>query len=207
MMPAEIMRETSGMLAEALHMLDYALLIVDEEARIGFKNREAERVLDQFQSLHENERGCLIARPRAMSVRVREAIHGACRNARVAGFRLAKPGGPHSSLRVIVTPLSAANGALGAAGRAAVWVIDTGSPGLSDERLLCTLFDLSPAEARLALGLLAGQTLAQCSRRAGVGLATVRSQLNSIFAKTDTRRQAGLVALLSKLPALKFPPA
>jgi DNA-binding CsgD family transcriptional regulator len=189
------MRETSGILAEALHMLDYALLIVDEQARIGFKNREAERVLDRFRSLEENERGCLVARPRAVSLRVREAIQGACRDARVAGFRLVPLG-------VIVTPLPAASGS---PGRAAVWVVDTASPAASNERLLRTLFELSPAEARLALGLVAGETLGQYARRAGVGLATVRSHLNGIFAKTDTRRQAALVALLSKLPPLKFP--
>lgn len=184
-------------------MLDYALLIVDDEARIGFKNHEASRVLQHSKSLQENEQGCLTATPRSLSLQVRKAIQGACLNSRVAGLRIANSTAPFW-LGLIFTPLL--TGTAGSPCHAAVWIIDAGSPGSGNERLLCTLFGLSPAEARLALGLVAGQTAEEYSRQAGVAIATVRSQLHSIFAKTETRRQAALVALLSKLPALKFPP-
>ena len=196
------MRDTSAMLAEVLHMLDYALLVVDEEARIGFKNRKAERVLERSPSLREDDRGYLSAIPRALSLQIRKAIQGACVHSRVAGLRIADASAPFW-LGLIFTPLLTSRA--GAPCNAAVWIVDTTAPGAGNERLLCTLFGLSPAEARLALGLVAGHTLETYSRQAGVGIATVRSQLHSIFAKTDTRRQAALVALLSKLPALKFP--
>jgi DNA-binding CsgD family transcriptional regulator len=35
-------------------------------------------------------------------------------------------------------------------------------------------------------------------------LATVRTQLHSIFVKTGVKRQAALVALLSRVPALQL---
>lgn len=197
------MPERTALLEEALHMLECALLIVDDEACIGFKNREAVRVLETCGSLKENERGYLTARPRALAAQVRRAIQAACLEARVTGLRIANPSAPFW-LGTIFTPLIA--GPAGVPHHAAVWIIDTGSPASGNERLLCTLFGLSPAEARLALGLVAGQKAEEYSRKAGVGIATVRSQLHSIFAKTHTGRQAALVALLAKLPALKFPP-
>ena len=50
--------------------------------------------------------------------------------------------------------------------------------------------------------MLTGCAANEYARQAGVGVATVRSQLHSIFVKTGVRRQAQLVALLSKVPAL-----
>ena len=88
--------------------------------------------------------------------------------------------------------------------RAAIWILNT-EPQLPDEDLLAALFRLSRAEARLAIGLLKGLSAAECAVQAGVGVATIRSQLHSIFSKTGVRRQAQLVALLSRVPALRPP--
>lgn len=195
---------TNAMLAEALDMLGYGLLIVDHEARIGFKNRAASLVLAESETLQHSDDGLLTVRPRAFSLQVRKAIQNAGINSRVGGLRIPKAGNSMRCL-LLFTPmlLPAAGG--GAPGRVAIWIVDTESVGSVNERLLSTLFNLSPAESRLALGLVAGHTVEEYSRLAGVGTATVRSQLHSIFAKTGTHRQAALVALLSKLPALKFP--
>jgi DNA-binding CsgD family transcriptional regulator len=194
-----------AMLAEALDMLDYALLIVDHEARIGFKNRAAAQVLEESETLQESEGGELTVKPRALSVQVRKAIHSAGVSARVAGMRIPKENGSSRWLGMIFMPMLLPEGAGSASRRVAIWVVDTEASASANERVLRTLFELSPAEARLALGMVAGQTLDEYARHAGVGVATVRTQLHSIFSKTGARRQAALVALLSKLPALKFP--
>jgi DNA-binding CsgD family transcriptional regulator len=44
-----------------------------------------------------------------------------------------------------------------------------------------------------------GQPLANAAGSLGVSHETVRSQLKSLFAKTDTNRQAELTAVLNKL--------
>ena len=77
-------------------------------------------------------------------------------------------------------------------------------PAVPSEELLTALFGLSRAEARLALCMLMGRSAADCARLASVGLATIRTQLHSIFTKTGVRRQAQLVALLSKVPVLQL---
>ena len=68
--------------------------------------------------------------------------------------------------------------------------------------LAAALFDLTPAEARLAAEVVAGRGMPAAARRLGVGLPTVRTQLASIFRKTGTRSQPALVALLTRLAAL-----
>jgi DNA-binding CsgD family transcriptional regulator len=57
-------------------------------------------------------------------------------------------------------------------------------------------FGLTKAEARLALRLAEGSSLASAARAFNVKLTTVRSQLQQVFAKTGTSRQTELVALL-----------
>ena len=61
---------------------------------------------------------------------------------------------------------------------------------------LRTAFGLSKAEARLALYLAAGTSLPSMAEAFDVKLTTIRSQLQQVFSKTGTSRQAELVALL-----------
>ena len=58
------------------------------------------------------------------------------------------------------------------------------------------LFDLSPAEARLAQLLADGMSMEEAALQLGVSRNTVRSQLQAAFAKTGTNRQGDLVRLL-----------
>jgi DNA-binding CsgD family transcriptional regulator len=74
-----------------------------------------------------------------------------------------------------------------------------------DERLLPTSrtlqenFGLTPAEARLALSLQAGDDLQSAAARLNVSLETVRKQVKSVFVKAGVKRQVDLVALISNL--------
>ena len=58
------------------------------------------------------------------------------------------------------------------------------------------LFQMTPAEARLACLLADGASLDECAIQLGVSRNTARSQLQAVFAKTGTRRQGDLVRLL-----------
>ena len=57
-------------------------------------------------------------------------------------------------------------------------------------------FGLTKAEARLALRLAEGSSLASAAQAFDVKLTTIRSQLQQVFAKTGTSRQTELVAML-----------
>jgi DNA-binding CsgD family transcriptional regulator len=68
--------------------------------------------------------------------------------------------------------------------------------GLSGVVRLRAEFGLTKAEARLALCLAEGSSLASAAQGFNVKLTTIRSQLQQVFAKTGTSRQTELVAML-----------
>jgi DNA-binding CsgD family transcriptional regulator len=67
------------------------------------------------------------------------------------------------------------------------------------EDLLRSVFALTPAEARLACRLAAGESLEDAAEALAVAKNTARFQLRAIFAKTGTARQGQLVALLARM--------
>lgn len=64
---------------------------------------------------------------------------------------------------------------------------------------LAVAFGMTPAEQRVARGLASGESLETVCRILGISLGTARVHLRSIFAKTNTSRQAELVAVLAAL--------
>jgi DNA-binding CsgD family transcriptional regulator len=82
-----------------------------------------------------------------------------------------------------------------------VHVIDPEDRPLTAERLLQPMFGLTRGEARLAVLLAGGRSLSAAADQAGITLSTARTVLKAIFLKTETHRQAELVALLASLGA------
>ena len=189
------------MIERALDMLDHALVVVDAEGAVEYCNRVAAQLLAGGHGGLALVHGKLGARTRELREALAQAIRVTCSEKEPSGLCLPQPGVPPEHwLRLVVAPIWF--GVSG--GHVAIWILNTAVPGLPCEELLGALFGLSRAEARLALGLLMGRSTAECARLAGVGVATVRSQLHSIFIKTGVRRQAQLVALLSRVPPLRF---
>jgi len=62
--------------------------------------------------------------------------------------------------------------------------------------LVQSLFDLSPAEARVARALTAGQSVAEIASAGSVSPNTVRTQVRRVLEKTGCHRQSDVVALL-----------
>jgi DNA-binding CsgD family transcriptional regulator len=63
--------------------------------------------------------------------------------------------------------------------------------------LLEALFDLTPAEAKVASLLVQGQSVAEIAKAQDIKQNSVRTQLKAVFAKTGVHRQAELVSLLA----------
>ena len=69
-------------------------------------------------------------------------------------------------------------------------------------RTLQRVFGLTAAETQLALELARGRNLLDIARSRQLSRTTIRSQLGALFVKTQTRRQADLVALLGRVAIL-----
>ena len=78
-----------------------------------------------------------------------------------------------------------------------------GSKPISDRdvsELTGAIYELTPAEARLAVAVGRGRELSMLSEDWNVSSETLRSHLKAVFAKTGVRRQVELVRLLAGAP-------
>jgi DNA-binding HTH domain-containing proteins len=115
---------------------------------------------------------------------------------------IAVPGGPQRPPTLIhLMPLGAVGLDVFSRGRVIVAVSPLSSSGLvPSPTLLCGLFDLTPAEARLARWLAEGGSLKAASAAFGITEKTARTYLERIFRKTGTSSQVQLVAMLNSGP-------
>lgn len=73
--------------------------------------------------------------------------------------------------------------------------------------MLESLFGLTPTEARVATAFAQGMRTADIAREFDISPTTVAFHKRNLFEKTQTRRQADLVALLLALPVVNRPPS
>src|SRR5262249_14926820 len=70
--------------------------------------------------------------------------------------------------------------------------------------LVQSLFDLTPAEARVARSLASGKTVADIAGDGGVSRNTILKQLRGVLEKTGCHRQAEVVALLTTISSARL---
>jgi DNA-binding CsgD family transcriptional regulator/PAS domain-containing protein len=79
---------------------------------------------------------------------------------------------------------------------AAVFAQDAQTPVALPGAAFATLYQLTPAELKVALALIPGLGPQEIAAMLGVSVATVKSHLGRVFTKTGASRQADLVALI-----------
>ncbi len=84
---------------------------------------------------------------------------------------------------------------------AAVFVAPADGMPLAQGETIAALFDLTPAETRVYTAIADGRTLGETAKTLGISLATAKTHLLRLFAKTGTRRQAELVRLAGSFAA------
>jgi DNA-binding CsgD family transcriptional regulator len=87
-------------------------------------------------------------------------------------------------------------------GNAIVFATNPNVPPARLENALQRLYQLTPAEARLAAALAAGESVQCFAARTGVTEGTARHHLKHVLAKTETHRQADLMRLIFTGPAM-----
>jgi DNA-binding CsgD family transcriptional regulator len=79
-------------------------------------------------------------------------------------------------------------------------------PNAPTVAIVQSLFDLTPAEARVARNLAEGKTVADIASSSGTSESTVRSHVRGVLEKTGCNRQTDVVALLAGLSATQLNP-
>lgn len=106
-------------------------------------------------------------------------------------------------LQPLPVPPAARNPFFGA--RAVIVLTDLEGGAEFSQSLLVRIFNLTPAQANIAVRIAAGRSLEEVAAELGVTLETARHHLKIVFSKTETHRQGELVALLNKLERRNLP--
>lgn len=182
----------------ALEQLKCAAIVIDERGVAINLNGPAHKLLgDDFNILA----GRPVARDRASNQRLQRLVASAlaakcgtetsCEPAVIA--RAEAPW-----LLADAMPVTSFGSDLFNAGRVVLVLTDLTLLSVPDETRLVLVFSLTAAEAKLAKTLASGHGIDAAADSLRVNRETARSQLKAVFAKTNTRRQAELVALVAR---------
>jgi DNA-binding CsgD family transcriptional regulator len=191
----------------ALNRLKIGVILLDAQGRPEFVNSAA----NQFM----NDCGCIIADDGLLLTNVTETLQlhhlisdaATCaigRRHRFASSNLMMNNltvtTPEQSIRIQAIPLprllSDQAWNFGASDSCVALFITTANSSFINAHQLVELYGLTPAETKLAILIAEGIDLETAAKRLCVSIQTIRTQLKSIFAKTNVSRQAELVALL-----------
>lgn len=194
-MSARLRQQKLQATAAALELVGLPALVFNEAGKVLAANGLAERGETGIQWLARDR---ITFRDRAADAALKSALETVRRDlaptTRSFPVRLGE-GTPPLVAHVVPVRGLARDLALGSA--AVVVLTAAAMRGAPPVELVQSLFDLTPAEARVARGIAEGRTVETIAADAGVRVGTVRIQLKSVFAKTGCNRQAQLTALLS----------
>jgi DNA-binding CsgD family transcriptional regulator/PAS domain-containing protein len=189
---------------EALDKLADGILVTDQSCRILLANRVAEDLLGKADGISAGRQGVYTATAAQTSELRRLVAQAAGANGRppAGGALLVDRRPMKRPLHILISPLRAETSWAGLAWHAGavLWlVIDPERAPRGVQQHLRTLFKLTPAEARLASELAAGESLLGVAETLGILPSTGRTHLHRVFEKTETKRQAELVKLVERL--------
>ena len=179
------------LLARALDEVDYAILLLDEDAEILHLNHRARQWLLHDETVVQQVGSRLRACDAQDMARLHDALHGATRR----GLRrlLALGCGDARQVAALV-PVEPGVAAL-VLGKSSV---------CEDLSLQCFArnHELTAAETRVLAALGRGVAPAEIAREQGVKISTVRTQISAIRQKTGTSTITALVRLVAELPPM-----
>ncbi len=185
--------ELAAAAAVALDSLRYGIALIGRDCRVYFINQRGRSLSEQVAGL-QLQQGRLVAARAGDAVRlitaVTRIVNGAAGTALHLGCGSARP------LSVIIQPLPHAGSWAPEPAMAMVWFTDPARlPPVPRERLM-QAYGLTGTEAWLASLLLQGRAVGQIAEQLGIRIATARTHLKAVLAKTATHRQSELIYYL-----------
>lgn len=190
-------------LVEAFYTASRPLILIDENEQVMFVSQRAETIINQYDAVDIVTNKLHVSMHNDIN-RLQQLIHHAVLTGKGEG--LSSGGGLRvvdaysDELNLVVMPYrSPVSKLLGSDKRicAIVFIHEPNQQVTLPCDVLRTLYKLSPAEIRLAQGLVNGLSINQVTDELGISVHTARSHLRSIFSKTHVEGQVGLMRLLS----------
>jgi len=190
---------------EALDRGGMATLVALRDGRLIHADRRAERLLREGDAVRCVD-GRVVTPHRTATDRhselIRGAVDAAAGAAETSGGPMLIPRQDRLPLTILVAPFRLARNSPGAATQAAILFIRDPEASTPSVEAIQALFGATRAEAAVAAALAGGKSIDEFAASQRISLNTARTHLKSIFAKTGTRRQAQLVALLCQMVAM-----
>jgi DNA-binding CsgD family transcriptional regulator len=180
-----------------LDRMPYGVLLLEPDGAIAYVNAAGQAWLDARDGLRCLDGRVVAADPRD-AARLEALLHATIQAAtptnsmalrRTGGRRLVLSAMRLSAERRLLVTSQAA---------AMLLMVDPDMVQGNDVDLVRRLYRLTEAEARLVRELLAGHSLHQAAAASGIAYETARWHLKALFQKTDTNRQAELIARLMR---------
>lgn len=188
---------TAQFAAVALDYIETAVFVLDADSRIHFASATAKRMLEAGRLSERN--GLLFSaigsETTALRRVVKQCVEAASSSSEPMTFYRLGEVEDALCLGLVVTREPE-----GGSSDKRFLIVFASKPceaSLPDTEQLRGHFGLTDAQAKLAIEIARGGGLKACTRRLGIAISTGRSHLKQIFEKTDTRRQAELVRLIS----------
>ena len=192
--------------AELLEKVRQPMILIDNQRRITYRNRNAAELLARRQIVLDLD-GVLTCRDADSDLDLTVAMRNlglvpistlgdqvALQDRRV--LRIKRKDGHQVAATLIALRPESTMGSFGRIPQALFTVFEPGAPVDIDPFILSTTFDLTPAEARVAAMIVGGSSPERCADEFNVKISTVRSQLVSIYRKTGATGQADLVRMI-----------
>ncbi len=194
-----------NLLSDALNQINSPILLVNKNSKILFINSLAEKIIEQQPGI-DIKNSHITFLSLAINTKLKKLIYQATDK---NGFT--QQGGilnythpdSQSRLSIQVNPVNPeiTNIDTQSKDNALLVLSNHNQQQSSSAGLLTSLYNLTPAEARLAIELCQGLTLNEIAKKFSLSKNTLRTQLRSCFHKTGVSRQADLILLINESPA------
>ncbi|KEQ19694.1 helix-turn-helix transcriptional regulator [Endozoicomonas numazuensis] len=189
--------------AGAVDQLAVGTIILDEEGKVIQTNHVAQDLIQENDGLKLTGHSLQVGTSRdtrKLRELIKQALSAQQKNTPsvVEALRIQRPSGK-SDLGIVVRSVPTNQWAEGKqCPSVVIFVSDPDRQSQAPQEIVKALFDLTPAEAQLAMLLANGLTLDETSEQLCISRNTARAHLRSIFSKTGVTRQTMLVRLILK---------
>ncbi|MBA1146897.1 hypothetical protein H0Z60_07460 [Ectothiorhodospiraceae bacterium WFHF3C12] len=196
-------RSISSALTSCLNYLPTAVLVVDADGHIVYRNAAAEHLMSRSRILHVHHGRIRLAREgddRTLHARIKAVIAAKDDDRRRRLLHLTSADG-RQTCTALTAPLPGEQGSAKPSGAAAMVMIWEQALSRICIDSLCEVFGLTSREAELASHIARGRTVARTAQIMAISRSTARVHLERVLAKTGTHRQTELVAVIRTSPA------
>ena len=189
-------RVTASVAEESIRRLNFGWLTLDAAGRVLDGDAHAMAMLAASDMLRRARDGRLVARDPAIAREIGGAVQALAHDPQARPRAVVLSRDPW--LDMLLVPSSIRTGATRPAPTVVAYIHadDWSSADRCDQ--LGELFDLIPSEARLALALSRGMSIAEAAAELGLTVESARTYSKRIYAKTGARGQADLVRFIHR---------